>query len=101
MKCILSSLVAGMLFFSAAAQPVARTKHLFIITIDGFRWQEVFTGADPLLVTNPDYVRDTALTRGMYWDSSAELRRQKLLPFFWGTLAAKVDYMATGSWGIK
>lgn len=91
--------MAGMLFFAATAQPAARTKHLFIITIDGFRWQEVFTGADPLLVTNPDYVRDTALTREMYWDSTAELRRQKLLPFFWGTLASKGRLYGNRLWG--
>ena len=101
MKSILSLLVAGTLCFSAAAQPVARTKHLIIITIDGFRWQEVFTGADPSLVGNPDYVRDTALTRGMYWDSTAELRRQKLLPFFWGTLAPKGRLYGNRLWGNK
>ncbi len=50
----------------------AKTKKLFIITIDGFRWQEVFTGADPLLVGNPEYVRDTLLTRQLYWDSSTQ-----------------------------
>ncbi|HLZ89218.1 MAG TPA: hypothetical protein VKQ52_18305, partial [Puia sp.] len=81
--------------------PVARTKHLFIVTIDGFRWQEVFTGADPLLVANPDYVLDTALTRGMYWDSTSELRRQKLLPFFWGTLAAKGRLYGNRLYGNK
>lgn len=48
MKFILLPLTAGFFILSAAAQPVAKTKHLFIITIDGFRWQEVFTGADPL-----------------------------------------------------
>ena len=101
MKSILSLLVAGTLCFSAAAQPVARTRHLIIITIDGFRWQEVFTGADPSLVGNPDYVRDTALTRSMYWDSTAELRRQKLLPFFWGTLAAKGRLYGNRLWGNK
>jgi hypothetical protein len=65
----------------------ARTRKLFIITIDGFRWQEVFTGADPLLVANAGYVRDTLLTRQLYWDSTAEERRKKLMPFFWGTVA--------------
>jgi len=87
MKFILPLLTAGLFVLSAAAQPAARTKHLFIITIDGFRWQEVFTGADPLLIGNADYVRDTILSRQLYWDSSAETRRQKLLPFFWGTIA--------------
>lgn len=72
--------------FSQSPEP-ARTRRLFIITIDGFRWQEVFTGADPSLVANTDYVKDTALTRQLYWDSTAELRRRRLMPFFWSTLA--------------
>lgn len=67
----------------------ATTSKLFIITIDGFRWQEIFTGADPLLVTNTDYVRDTFLTRQLYWDSTAQGRRKKLMPFFWSTVAAE------------
>lgn len=101
MKCTLSLLVAGMLVLAASAQPVARTKHLFIITIDGFRWQEIFTGADPQLVANPEYVRDTALTRGMYWDSTAELRRKRLLPFFWGTLAGQGRLYGNRLYGNK
>lgn len=87
MKFILPLLAAGLLGLSLTAQPAAKSRHLFIITIDGFRWQEVFTGADPLLIGNPEYVRDTALTRTLYWDSTAEGRRKKLLPFFWGTIA--------------
>ncbi len=87
MRSILSTLAASLLVLSAVAQPIARTRHLFVITIDGFRWQEVFTGADPLLVENQEYVRDTALTRRRYWDTTAEARRQKLLPFFWSTIA--------------
>ena len=101
MKCILSLLVAGTLVLAASAQPAARTKHLFVITIDGFRWQEIFTGADPQLVANPEYVRDTALTKGMYWDSTAELRRKRLLPFFWGTLAQRGRLYGNRLYGNK
>ena len=96
MRCILSTLLAGALCLSATAQPAARTKHLFIVTIDGFRWQEVFTGADAQLVSNIEYVRDTALTREMYWDSSAEVRRKKLLPFFGERWRNAAGFMATG-----
>jgi hypothetical protein len=67
----------------------AKTKKLFVITIDGFRWQELFTGADPRLVANAEYVRDTLLTRLLYWDSTAQERRKKLMPFFWTTVAAE------------
>ncbi|HXB94405.1 MAG TPA: hypothetical protein VNU70_04570, partial [Puia sp.] len=99
MKCILPFLAACLMAVSLFAQPVAKTKHLFIITIDGFRWQELFTGADPLLVGNTDYVRDTALTRSLYWDITAEGRRRKLLPFFWGTIAEKGRLYGNRLWG--
>lgn len=66
-----------------------KTKKLFIITIDGFRWQEIFTGADSLLIANPEYVRDSVLTRRLYWDSTAQARRKKLMPFFWSTVAGE------------
>lgn len=94
MKCFLPLMATLLIFSSVTAQspqasPTTRTRHLIIITIDGFRWQEVFTGADPSLVANEEYVKDTALTRQLYWDSTAELRRRRLMPFFWNTIAAK------------
>jgi Type I phosphodiesterase / nucleotide pyrophosphatase len=93
MKLFLPYLAAMLCFPASAQQPppspanLVRSKKLIIITIDGFRWQEVFTGADPLLVANTDYVRDTALTRELYWDSSAQERRKRLMPFLWTTIA--------------
>ncbi len=68
-------------------QTDSTAENIFIITTDGFRWQEVFTGADPGLIANPRYVEDTALLKESYWDSSPELRRQKLMPFLWNTIA--------------
>lgn len=76
-------------FSSAGAKSPPKTRHLFIVTIDGFRWQEIFTGADPLLIANENYVRDTALTRQLFWDSTPELRRRRLMPFLWNTIAEK------------
>src|SRR5271170_1775099 len=93
MKLFLPFLAAVLCLPALAQEPPpfhndqAKTKKLFIITIDGFRWQEIFTGADPLLIGNTEYVRDTLLTRRQYWDSSARERRKKLLPFFWSTVA--------------
>jgi hypothetical protein len=104
MKFILPSLATLLLFFSVEAQGQpshAKTKHLFVITIDGFRWQEIFSGADPSLVANSVYVQDTALIRSLYWDSTAELRRRKLLPFFWTTIAEKGRLYGNRQWGNK
>ena len=84
-------LPAALLFilFAAAPSPGHAQKHLFVITIDGFRWQEIFNGADPALTGNEEYVRDTALTRQLYGDATAEARRRRLMPFFWNVIAEK------------
>lgn len=60
---------------------------LVIITIDGLRWQEVFTGAEEALMTNAKEVRDTALLRKTYWRTTPEERREVLMPFVWSTIA--------------
>ena len=71
------------------AQSDTETENIFIVTTDGFRWQEVFTGADSTLINSTAYVEDTSLLKQLYWDSTASLRRQKLMPFFWNTIAKK------------
>ena len=63
--------------------------NLFIITIDGFRWKEIFTGADASLINNIESTEDTATMKMLYWADSEKERRQKLMPFFWNILAQK------------
>ena len=65
------------------------TRNLFIITTDGFRWQEVFTGADSSLINNESCTLDTATAKLLYWDSDPGIRRKKLMPFLWNVLAKK------------
>ena len=71
----------------ANGQSDSSTQNIFIITTDGFRWQEIFTGADSELINDQRFVADPALLKQLYWDPTAEGRRQKLLPFFWNTIA--------------
>ena len=54
-----------------------------LITLDGLRWQELFTGADPLLVTDPKYVQDTVSLKEEFWNEDPKRRREALMPFFW------------------
>jgi hypothetical protein len=67
-----------------------RTENLVIVTLDGFRWQELFAGAEDSLI-NKEFggVRDIAGLKGRYVRESPEARREALLPFFWGTIAKK------------
>lgn len=62
---------------------------VILITLDGFRWQELFTGADSLLVANSEYVSDTTYLKERFWLKSPKARREALMPFFW-TKVSKV-----------
>ena len=68
---------------------VPPVKNLFIITIDGFRWQEIFTGADSSLINDEQYTPDTSTMKMMYWAPTPQERRKKLMPFFWNVLVNK------------
>jgi hypothetical protein len=68
------------------AQP-QNCQNIFIITTDGFRWQELFDGADSTLLFNTDY--DTATLKYLYWADNVEERRKKLMPFLWNYVAQK------------
>src|SRR5262245_44661909 len=82
-------LVAAWFAVSAAshAAPVFR-KNVVVVTIDGFRWQEFFTGA------NRDYFKKAAdgkptAAEQRFWRDDPGARRMALLPFFWGTVASQ------------
>ena len=83
------------------AQPQPAPKNVFIITTDGLRWQEVFNGADKSVITDTEFVKDTALTKEMYWAESPQERRKKLMPFFWSTIAAKGQLHGNRSYNNK
>ncbi|HMR58321.1 MAG TPA: phosphoglyceromutase, partial [Cyclobacteriaceae bacterium] len=69
----------------ASAQ--TKTENVILITLDGLRWQEVFTGADSGLIKNKKYVEDVVGLRDRFWHEQPDVRREKLMPFFWSTLA--------------
>jgi hypothetical protein len=64
-----------------------QTENLILISIDGLRWQEVYTGADPLLIDHEDYVSNADELTGHFWDDDPAARREKLLPFMWNVIA--------------
>ena len=71
----------------AQVQPA---NNLILVTIDGYRWQEVFKGADSAILFNKKYrIQDSAAVMHKYWAATAGERRAKLMPFFWNTVAAK------------
>src|SRR5687768_10306030 len=66
----------------------AQTENIFLITLDGLRWQEVFSGAEEELISPKAGVSDTNLLRLAFWRETGEERRSALLPFFWNTIGS-------------
>lgn len=83
--------VAALRLASSQSRPKSthKTRNLFLIVLDGVRWQEIFTGADASLLDSehggiwgpPERIRK------LYWRSTAEERRVALLPFLWNLVA--------------
>lgn len=77
-----------------------KTRNLIIITLDGFRWQELFEGADQRIILNDRYVDDAnAIQR--FQGVSHEERRQKLMPFFWNVIAKEGQLYGNRNLGNK
>lgn len=73
----------------AAAAP-AVDRHVILVTLDGVRVQELFTGMDPVIADAPEAesgIYDKDVTRKRYWRDTPGARREALMPFFWKTLA--------------
>jgi hypothetical protein len=101
MKSVFLCSLGLMACFAITAQDPAKAENIFIITTDGFRWQEIFNGADSSLISNPKFVEDTSLIRQLYWDSDLEIRRRKLMPFFWNVIAEKGQLYGNRGFGNK
>lgn len=77
-------LLACLLAIPALAQ---KTENVVLITFDGLRWQELFAGADSLLVDDTGYVDNPDALTKEFWHADPLKRREILMPFFWSTLA--------------
>jgi hypothetical protein len=85
-KLSLTGILTFLTFLSFAQNELA-TENVILITFDGLRWQELFTGADPTLIGNKIYVEDSSTLKATFWADDPQTRREKLMPFFWNTIA--------------
>ena len=69
--------------------PDRRTENLIVVTMDGLRWQELFGGAVDSMIANTALTGDSLRMVENYLAPTAGERRQKLMPFFWDSLAPR------------
>ena len=81
------SLFLSLLFFLPIKAQETKSTKVVLITLDGLRWQELFSGADSLLVANEKYVNDTTGLKKSFWRKTPEQRREALMPFFWNEVS--------------
>ena len=64
----------------------AAVGNIFLVTLDGLRWQEVFRGLDESLAANGDYSERSETIIARYGASSAEDSAAALMPFLHNTV---------------
>jgi hypothetical protein len=81
--------VLFLLLISAGAAVLAqdrKTENIIIITLDGYRWKELFNGADRSILEKEKFVQDQNV-KDRFWHAEVNTRREKLMPFFWNVIA--------------
>ena len=74
--------------YSTAPEAEPATRYLFMVTTDGLRWQELFSGADSALLFDPaSRALDTLDAAVRFWAGTPDARRKALLPFLWSAFA--------------
>lgn len=78
-----------------------QSENVVVITLDGFRWREVFSGADSLLSFDTTAQYNTEYIQHKFWASTPDERRKKLLPFLWNKLGTNGILLGNRVYGNK
>jgi hypothetical protein len=85
-----------------AAQGQTKVENLIVVTIDGMRWQEVFTGMDPTIADNKRFNQgDSTYIYKKFGGQNASERKIKLLPFIWETVCSEGQLYGNRLYGNK
>ena len=61
-------------------------RRVIVVMVDGYRWQELFRGADSTLINNGE-LGNVGMMKADYWRATQEERRKALMPFTWNYIA--------------
>lgn len=76
------------------------TENVILVTMDGLRWQELFGGGDESYMTKEGgAAKDPVTLKARFNGPTPEVRREKLMPFFWKHVATKGQVFGDASQG--
>jgi hypothetical protein len=85
-RCVLIALLIFITLPVCELVAQTKTENIIVVTLDGYRWQEIFNGVDAKIARNKRYVSDSYEVSRFAADN-AETSRRKLMPFFWEVIA--------------
>ena len=88
------------LFFNTPKNEV-QSPNVVVVTLDGLRWQEIFNGADSIILNDKTYNNDIDYVKSNFWSSGSKERRSKLTPFIWNTIANKGVVIGNRNFGAN
>jgi hypothetical protein len=98
LKGFLGVALASLAMVPTSARQEPQASNVIVVTLDGMRWQEVFGGLTPELLTKEaGGVTDAPALEQLFGGTTAEERREKLMPFLWGTVAKQGQVFGDGS----
>ncbi len=84
----LCSLLGLLLPAEAGAASRKKTRNVILVTTDGLRQEEVFNGAEEVLISRQyGAVGKTNELKAEFWRPDPQRSREVLFPFLWGTVA--------------
>jgi len=88
MKCLINKILPALLLCLIPGFAFAqnKTQNIILITLDGARTEEIFGGLDLEILRSVNKDAEKSKAYQNYWADTPEARREKLLPFLWGTL---------------
>lgn len=82
-----------------AQTKTTQTENIVLITFDGLRWQELFKGADSLMVDDTGLIEQPGSLLKDFWHPDPLERRKMLFPFFWSTIASQGQLYGNRAYG--
>ena len=108
MRTVRTFLVAAAFMFFAGSGVIVpqaqRTsaENVIVITLDGMRWQEIFSGMSGALLNEKEGgVRNAAAIEQRFGGPTIEERRQRLMPFLWSVVARQGQMFGDPSAGSE
>lgn len=96
----LSIIILVFFTFPGYSQQKQKTENVILITLDGFRWQEMFNGADSSFMKQQKHLKDGDI-KAKFWRDDLTDRRRALLPFFWNVVSKEGQLYGNRELGCK